>query len=96
MKAFHTDQLDMRLEEYHRNKQVAEIDKENTKKDYRERVNGVLGEIEKNIMNRSRIFQSTLMKQSEKQKKFVDEVAIKERKISDHVNRNYDQDVFLH
>jgi hypothetical protein len=36
------------------------------------------------------------MKQSEKQKTFVDEVAIKERKLSDHVNRNYDQDVFLH
>jgi hypothetical protein len=63
MKALQTDQLDMGLEEYLKNKQVAEIEKENTRKDYRERVNGVLGEIEKNIMNRSRMFQSTLIKQ---------------------------------
>lgn len=42
------------------------------------------------------MFQSQLMKQAEKQKRFIDDVAIKERKISDHVNLNYDKDVFLH
>lgn len=34
------------------------------------------------------------MKQTEKQRIFVDDNAIKERKISYHVNLNYDRDVF--
>lgn len=34
------------------------MQKENDRKDYRERVNGVLGDIEKNMMNRNRMFQS--------------------------------------
>lgn len=34
------------------------MQKENDSKDYRERVNGVLGDIEKNMMNRNRMFQS--------------------------------------
>ena len=58
------------------------MEKENEKKDYRERVNGVLGEIEKNILNRSRLFNSQLMKQEEKKKLYIDDNAIRERKIS--------------
>lgn len=47
-------------------------------------------------MNRSRLFNSQLMKQQEKKKLFVDDNAAKQRKISQHVEINYDQNVFHH
>ncbi len=47
-------------------------------------------------MSRSRMFQSELFKQSEKQKRFVDDNAIKEQNISQHINRNLDNNLFQH
>lgn len=42
------------------------------------------------------MFQSQLLRQEQKKKLFVDDNLRKERKIQEHVNINYDKDVFHH
>ena len=88
------DELQRGVHEQMLNKKRIERNTEMNGREYAERVNGVLGEMEKNSALRS--FDGRGSRQGDIKKGFVDEDIRKLEKIYSHVNRNLDTDIFNH
>ena len=66
------------------------------KKNYKERVDGVLCQLEKNNATYSMVLQNRLNKQEQRKKLFIDEDRLKNSKITQFIQKQYDKDVFNH